>query len=30
MNWIENKTPIKEIKFWLKVKQEIKKIKNAK
>jgi len=30
INWVENKTPIKEIKFWIKVKQEIKKIKNAK
>lgn len=30
MNWLECETPYKEIKFWLKVKQEIKKIKNAK
>jgi hypothetical protein len=30
INWVENKTPIKEIKFWIKVKQEIKKLKNAK
>jgi len=30
MNWLQCKTPIKEIKFWLKVKQEINKLKNAK
>ena len=30
VNWLQCELPIKQIKFWLKVKQEIKKLKNAK